>query len=525
MYYVHSGIHNDSASERTDLILQQDLAQSFHSPVVRLLLGVIAAALLYVLWKEIRKIPAKLFALMATAFMDMVGLLMIIPLLPFYVKELGGEGIDFLGHHVGIGTISGFIIAAFTITQLMSAPLWGRFSDRVGRRPVVLIALGASGLAYLIFGFAHSLVVLFVSRLVQGAGGGTVGVIQAYVADSTDPKDRARALGWLSATTNLGVALGPVLGSFAIALGKRDLMPGAGTLQLGRAMPGIIAGGLCFLNMIFAARYLTESRALGEKENQPEHDHKAAHPARVPAAGQSKDGLADPRSKSGTGEASPVPGKEKRQTTLQAIWRVLSHASEPSSRLILIYAISIGAFQGSLSVLALFLNARFDVTEQTIGYFFMYTGSISVFARVLLLGRAVDRFGEANLSRLGLVLLASGIIGMALSRNLIMLAVAVALIPLGTAFTFPCVTALLSKVISQHERGLYMGMQQTYGGIARIIAPLFYGWAFDSIGVSSPYFFSSAIILATISLGFGLDRYARPAPATTEAAIPHQRAR
>jgi predicted MFS family arabinose efflux permease len=222
--------------------------------------------------------------------------------------------------------------------------------------------------------------------------------------------------------------------------------------------------------MIFVARYLTESRDLSEQ----------------PQAG------------------------EVRRTSSQAIWRVISHAREPSSRLIWIYAIAIGAFQGSFSVLALFLNVRFQVTEQTIGYFFMYVGAISVFARVLLLGRAVDWLGEANLSRLGLVLLATGVIGMPLSRNLAMLAFAVALIPLGTAFTFPCVTALLSRVTAPRERGLYMGMQQTYGGISRIIAPLFFGWAFDSIGVSAPYFFSSAFILATIFLGFGLDQYARP---------------
>jgi len=462
------------------MVIQQNIAQSFQSPVVRVLLAVIAIALLYVLWREVRKIPAKLFTLMATAFMDMVGLLMIIPLLPFYVKELGGSGIDLLGLHFGIGSISGFIVASFTVAQLISAPMWGRFSDRVGRRPVLLIALGAAGLAYLIFGFAHSLLLLLLSRMVQGAGGGTVGVIQAYVADSTDPKDRARALGWLSATTNLGVALGPVVGSFAIALGNRDLMPGSGTLVLGRAMPGIVAAALCGLNMLFAARYLTESR----------------HPIEPP-----QDGYVRP-------------------TSRQAIWRVISRSSEPSSRLILIYAISIGAFQGSFSVLALFLNARFQVTEQTIGYFFMYTGAIAVFARVLLLGRAVDWLGEANLSRLGLVLLAAGVLGMPLSRNLAMLAFAVALIPLGTAFTFPCVTALLSRVIAPGERGLYMGMQQTYGGVARIIAPLFFGWAFDSIGVSSPYFFSSAIILATLSLGFGLDQYARPSlAAVPEASV------
>src|SRR5437660_529222 len=452
------------------LLIQQNIGQSFQSPFVRVLLGVIGLALLYVFYKEVRKIPAKLFTLMITAFVDMVGLLMIIPLLPFYVKTLGGSGINALGMHLGVGSISGIIVAAFTVAQLASAPMWGRFSDRVGRRPTLLIAIGAAGIAYLIFGFATSLWLLFLSRIVQGAGGGTVGVIQAYVADSTDPKDRARALGWLSATTNLGVALGPVLGSFAITLGTRDLMPGAGTLQVGRAAPGILAAALCVLNMIFVTRYLKESRVFDEQ---------------------------------------PQPG-EIRHTSSQAIWRVISHAREPASRLIWIYAIAIGAFQGSFSVLALFLNARFQVTEQTIGYFFMYVGSISVFARVLLLGRMVDWLGEAKLSRLGLVLLAAGVVGMPLSRNLWMLAIAVALIPLGTAFTFPCVTALLSRVIAPRERGLYMGMQQTYGGVARIIAPLFFGWAFDSLGVSSPYFFSSAIIAGTIFLGFGLDKYARP---------------
>src|SRR5213075_640172 len=235
--------------------------------------------------------------LMITAFIDLVGLLMIIPLLPFYVKELSGNGLSILHFHIGVGTITGFIVTSYTVAQLLSAPLWGKFSDRVGRRPTLMIALAASGIAYLIFGFANSLLLLFLSRIVQGAGGGTVGVIQAYVADSTAPQDRARALGWLSATTNLGVALGPVLGSFAITLGKRDLMPGPGTLFMGHAAPGILAAGLCVLNMIFAWRYLTESRDLNEE-----------HPA---------------------GEVRP--------TSRQAIWRVISHSGEPASRLIWIY--------------------------------------------------------------------------------------------------------------------------------------------------------------------------------------------
>ena len=122
---------------------------------------------------------------------------------------------------------------------------------------------------------------------------------------------------------------------------------------------------------------------------------------------------------------------------------MLEHSGEPASRLIWIYAIAMGAFQGVTAVLALFLADRFQVTEQTIGYFFMYIGSISVFTRVLLLGKAVDRLGEARLSRIGMVLLAIGLGAMPLARSLPVLALAVAFIPLGTAFTFPCVTALL----------------------------------------------------------------------------------
>jgi MFS family permease len=456
-----------------------DIGHALASPAIRIALGLIAAGLLYVLAREVRKIPAKLFILMATAFVDMVGVLMIIPLLPFYVMQLGGEGVELFGMHAGVGLISGLVISAFTVAQLLSAPLWGRFSDRFGRRPTLLIALGASAVAYLIFGFAKSLVVLFLSRVVQGAGGGTVGVIQAYVADTMEPDQRARALGWLSAATNLGVALGPVLGSAAVSLGEVDLVPGGAALRMGPAAPGLAAAVLCLLNMVFAARYLVESKAMPV-------EHQAAQPARSKPS--------------------------------QALWRVISHSGEPSSRLIWIYSIAIGAFQGITAVLALFLNARFQVDEKTIGFFFMYIGAISVFARVLLLGRAVDRLGEPRLSRIGIVMLAVGVGTMPLAGSIGLLALTVAMIPLGTAFTFPCVTALLSRVISPADQGLYMGLQQTFGGVARIVAPLFYGWAFDRLGMEVPFYFSAAFVLGTIFLGLGLERYVRPRPAAAVAA-------
>src|ERR671914_389605 len=241
----------------------------------------------------------KLIVLMVTAFIDMVGLLMILPLLPFYAKALGGNGL-----------VVGVLVSSFAIAQLIASPFWGRFSDRHGRRPALLIGLTASAIAYVVFAFANSLWLLFISRIVQGAGGGTVSVIQAYVADS-----------------------------------------------------------LCLINVLFAWRYLTESRDLAEAHAQP----------------------------------------RKSGRSLEAVRRVVTHSAEPASRLIWIYAIAIGAFQGSNAILALFLAARWGVTEKTIGYFFTYIGVISVLTRALVLGRAVDHFGEVRLSRIGLVLLTIGL--------------------------------------------------------------------------------------------------------------------
>src|SRR5688572_19178627 len=230
----------DHAAEAVYCPLRMLLAAAtpFESPAVVFVLAAMGIALVIVLVRELRNVPAKLLVLMATAFLDMVGLFFIVPIMPFYVKTLGA-GATLFGQPLGEGLLTGLVASAFTVAQLISAPWWGRCSDRWGRRPVLLIALFASAAAFLLFGFAESLWLLLVSRLVQGAGGGTVGVIQAYVADAVEPEQRARGLGWLSAATNLGVAFGPVLGTGAVWLGDHDLLPGAGTLQLGRAAPGV----------------------------------------------------------------------------------------------------------------------------------------------------------------------------------------------------------------------------------------------------------------------------------------------
>ncbi len=405
---------------------------------------------------------AKLAVLMVTAFIDMVGLLMIVPLLPFYAESLGGNGL-----------VVGLLVSSYAVAQLISAPLWGRVSDRHGRRPALLVGLTASAIAYVIFAYANSLWLLFLSRLVQGAGGGTVSVIQAYVADATPPEERAKSLGWLSAATNAGVVIGPALGSFSMGAGAHA--------------PGLAAAALCLVNILFATRYLSESRDMQEANTRP---------------------LAKGRSR-------------------EAIVHVVTHSSDPSSRLIWIYSLAMGAFQGTTAILALFLAARYAVTSTTIGYFFMYIGAISMLTRAVILGRAVDRFHELPLSRIGATLLTLGLAIIPFTRPAngahllaslfgsappgwlatlapyVPLAIAMALVPLGTAFTFPCVTAMLSQVTPSHERGLYMGVQQTFGGVARVIFPVLAGWLFDRM-IALPFLVSAGFVVATIFVGLGL---------------------
>jgi len=380
----------------------------------------------------------KLFVLIITNFVDMVGLLMIIPLMPFYAREMGGGGL-----------VVAILMSSFTAAQLLSAPMWGAFSDRYGRRPALLVGLTASCIAYVVFAYANSIWLLLLSRIVQGAGGGTVGVIQAYVADSVEPDNRAKALGWLSAATNVGVAIGPAIGGAALAFG--------------RSGPGLAAATLCLVNIFFAWKFLRESRDMTE-----------AH-------------------------------EKKPRASRTVIARVISHPNEPAPRLIWIYAIAMGAFSGLMAILALFLADRFGIGKDQIWLFYTYVGVISVVTRAGILGRMVDRYGEAQLSRIGLGLLATGLATLPLARGYFSLAIAVALIPLGTAFTFPCVTSMLSRVISSRERGLYMGVQQTFGGLSRVIIPLWAGFSYDHFGKTVPLFTSALLVLGTIMLGVGID--------------------
>src|SRR5438105_6387743 len=385
----------------------------------------------------------KLTVLMITAFVDMLGLAMIIPLLPFYATKMGASA-----------TIVGILIAAFSVAQLASAPLWGKFSDRYGRRPALLAGLLVSAVAYVIFAYASTLWLLLLSRVVQGLGGGTIGVVQAYVADASDPNDRAKSLGWLSAATSFGAVVGPAIGSALI--------------HWGHHAPGIASAIFCILISIFAWIYLRES-----KDDTVTSEHEIVH-----------------------------------QTSAGAVWSVIAHPREPAQKLIWLYAIAIGAFYGTVPTLPLLLANRLPITESNVGYFVMYLGGMGVFVRAGILGRMIEWLGEVRLTRLGLVLLAIGLAVVAAVHSYLMLVVALTLMPLGTAFVFPCVTAMLSRVVPKRHRGLYMGVQHTFGGVSRVVFPLAAGLAMDRVGLGFPFVVAGVLVLSTLLLTTSMERYA-----------------
>lgn len=379
----------------------------------------------------------RLVVLMATAFVDMVGFSIVFPLVPFYATRLGAQD-----------WVVGPLIAAFAVAQLVSAPAWGKLSDRCGRRPAILIGLFTGAVAFTLFGLASSLAFLFVARIVQGVGGGTTGVLQAYITDATEPAQRARALGWLSAATSAGVMIGPAIGSTAF--------------RLGYAAPGLLAAGLCLVNLAFAVRWLPET------------------------------------------EKVAVPASEKvgRRSVRSQIVHVFSHPGEDVSRLIWIYTLGMGAFTALTAVLPLYLHAAFGISEMTIGYFFVYVGGLSVVMRALIIGWLVDRLGEQNVLRLGAVVLALGFVLMPLATGIPTFVLFVSGIPIGTALLFPATSALISHRAKVGEVGQTLSVQQAYGGISRVVGPIFGAAAFEWLGAPVPFYASALLLVGVMALGF-----------------------
>jgi MFS family permease len=194
------------------------------------------------------------------------------------------------------------------------------------------------------------------------------------------------------------------------------------------------------------------------------------------------------------------------------IWAVIRHPAGTVQRLTLIYAASMLAFSFISSVLALYLNAQFGITEKTIGFVFLYVGIFSVLMRSALIGPIVDRIGEPWSIRGGAACLILGLAGYPLAPNLWILALVIPLVPIGTALLFPATTALMSRAAHKSELGTTMGIAQTFAGISRVIAPVISTSLFQRIGHATPFYFAALIVSLVSLLAFQLEVQPRAEP-------------
>ena len=385
----------------------------------------------------------RLWVLMVTAFVDMIGFALILPLLPFYATDFGASPLTV-----------GLLMAIFALAQLLSAPLWGKLSDRAGRRPIIIGGQCLAGVAFVVFAFSNTVWMLFLSRMFQGIGAGTLAATQAYVSDAVGPEERAKALGWITAATSAGVMIGPAIASLSVGYD--------------RAAPGLIAAFLCLLNILFAWRWLPESST-----------RRAGQPV--------------------------VPSKLRED-----ILRVLKRPAETVHVLIWIYTGGMMAFMAMNGVMALYLASRFGITEKTIGGFYVVVGFVSVIMRAVILGRFVARFGEVRTLRFGATALGLGMAIAPFAHTPWLFLLTILLIPSGTALLFPSTTSLVSRFADQEQVGKALGVQQAFGGVSRLLGPIWAGAVFQSVGEAVPFWIGGGLVLVTLIFSFQLQAGAAP---------------
>ncbi|MBW3553568.1 MAG: MFS transporter [Gemmatimonadetes bacterium] len=389
---------------------------------------------------------SRLAILFVTVLVDMIGFGIVLPLLPYYAESFGASPSEVT-----------LLIASFSAMQFVSVPIWGRFSDRLGRRPFIVAGLFASAVSYLIFGLAQSLAMLFFSRIAAGAAGGTISVAQAYVADTTEASDRAHGMGMLGAAAGLGVLIGPAIGGYFSAWGY--------------GVPGYIAAGLCLANGVAAVFFLPESRR-GRSRDRVD--------------GEVAAGSADPR------------GERSGQAATVRAW-VRSLTTFPFALLLIVYFLSIMSFTAMTAVLALYVERAHAMDAMDVGIIFATAGGTTVVVRGLIVGWLARRFGERRIVQAGTLVLATALLTIPLIRDSALIFATVPLWALATGLTFPSLASLVSQETDSESQGAMLGGQQVVGGVGRVLGPVGAGVLFETVGITSP-FFAGACLVAIAAL-------------------------
>ena len=404
--------------------------------------------------------PSLLFIFL-TVFIDLVGFGIVLPLLPIFARNLDASGF-----------VIGCLMASYSAMQFIFAPVWGRLSDRIGRRPVLLVSTAGSAVSYALFAIGSgqtgmgALVLLFTARIFAGICGANITVAQAYIADVTPPEDRSKKMGLIGMAFGLGFIFGPALGGLGLKLGNIST-------------PGWIASGLCAANFFFALAKLPESWKPG---------------------------------------ARPVEDRPRLRQFTDTMKRPGIGA------LVGVFFLATFCFTCFETTLGLLVSKNFNlvvedlkggvhVFDTRVVYLYTFCGLIGALVQGGPLGKAVKKLGEPLLIALSLVLVGVSLLPMPFVTNWPLLLVVLAVLSIGSSLTRGPVFGMISNLASPSEQGLTIGAAQSAGSLARIAGPIVAGTLFE-VRPSLPYLICGVLALVTAWIAWRTLATVKPAAAT-----------
>lgn len=384
-----------------------------------------------------------MFVLFLTVFIDLIGFGIVMPLLPFFARHFGVSGL-----YVAL------LSSIFSLMQFIFAPFWGRLSDRIGRRPVLLISLAGSTLSYLALGYCTSFWQILGTRVLAGFFGGNIAVANAYIADITPPEKRSQGMGLIGAAFGLGFVLGPALGGAITYFAEDPARP-----ELVYHMIGWVAGGICGLNFLVACFTLVESLSVSNS----------------------------------TGEQSGKLG-------IIESWRK-AFSMRTVAFLITLYFILAFAFTHFETLFALFIQGKFNYGLKQANFFFLFLGLIIASIQGGMIGRLVKAFGERNLILFGSIMLAVSLAFLPYATGMASLLGVLVGLGIGQGVNRSSIMGLISQKTSSLEQGAVMGVAQSSNSLARIVGPISGGFMFDHVGRSSPFIAAGILVVLTLFAG------------------------
>lgn len=394
--------------------------------------------------------PSKrnLYILTFTLFVVMLGYGIVIPILPFYIESMDAGGTEL-----------GLLMASYAVMRLIFGPIWGSLSDRLGRKPILLIGIAGYVITMLWFGLATQLWMLFAARILSGIlSSATAPTTMAYIGDSTPEEERGGGMGLLGAAGGIGTIFGPVLGGY---LADESL-----------ATPFFVAAGLALLSLVLAAIFLPESLTKAERQKQED---------------------------------------EGKLLDLKGWWAALF---SPIGSLLLLTFISTSGLMIFANVVGLYTLEKFDFGPDDVGVMMMILGLVSALTQGVLAGPTIKRWGDELVIKVTLLGTAVGFVLMLLANSYITILLATAFFALMTALQVPALTSLTSRRATIPQ-GIAMGLSNSFVSLGRIVGPIGGGVALD-ISAGLPYLSGAAVML----LGFGMSLIWLPKPAEETASTP-----